>query len=322
MHPGFEEAFDVSPAAGYGPENPDAYMADDECSACERIKHYKIIPQFYDMLRLMHFQCLSDWKSVPELSQLLDLPNPPKQLFYVGEFQPELFVNCVAIVGSRRITEYGRRAIEMIVPKLVFEKKTIVSGFMYGVDQYAHEVAVKNGGRTVAVFGWGINQKLEDGDLKLAESIVSSCGLLMSEWEDQKPTLWTFPVRNRIVAALCTDVIVIEAAEKSGSLITANIAYKLKRNLWAVPGPITSRTSAGTNALIAEGKAKMWLDQPAQRALSDDPVLRALGDDALTTDELARSLGAPVSEIGAQLSMLTLTGDVVERGGKYHARQN
>lgn len=270
----------------------------------------------------MRFQCLPDWRKVSELSQLSDLPNPPKQLFYSGEFQPELFKNCAAVVGSRRMTEYGRRAIEMIVPKLVFQRRTIVSGFMYGVDQYAHETAIKNGGKTVAVLGWGMSYPLEGADKKLADTIISSGGLLLSEWEDQKPTLWTFPVRNRIVAALCADVIVVEAAQKSGSLITAHIAHKLKRNLWAVPGPITSRTSAGTNALIADGKARMWIDQPVEQVLSDDPIVRALGDEALSADELARNLGAPVSDIGAQLSMLTLTGDVEERGGKYFARQN
>ncbi len=272
----------------------------------------------------MQYQYLPDWRSVPELSGLLDLPNPPKQLYYIGTWNLGLFTNCVAIVGSRRMTEYGRRVIEKIIPQLVFQKKTIISGFMYGVDQYAHQVCIENGGKTIAILGWGINRILEDSDKKLAESIISSGGLLMSEWEEQKPALWTFPVRNRIVAALANDTIVVEAAQKSGSLITANIAHKLKRNLWAVPGPLTSRFSYGTNALIAEGKARMWVGEQVmiQKAESHDPILQALGDDAMTTDELARILGAPVSQIGAQLSMLTLTGDVVERGGKYYAGNN
>lgn len=270
----------------------------------------------------MRYQLLPDWRKKSELSRLRDLPNPPKEIFYSGKWDPELFKNCVAVIGSRRMTEYGRRAIEVIIPRLVFEKKTIVSGFMYGVDQYAHDVCIQNGGKTIAVLGWGIKQPLEDVDKKLADAIVSSGGLLISEWEDQKPTLWTFPVRNRIVAALSKDVIVVEAAAKSGSLITANIALKLKRNLWAIPGPITSRTSSGTNALIAQGSAKMWLGQSEECIESNDPIVRALGDEAMTTDELARSIGAPVSEIGAQLSILTLTGEVVERGGKYYVGKN
>ncbi len=221
------------------------------------------------------------------------------------------------------MTEYGRRVIETIVPRFVFEKRTIVSGFMYGVDQYAHEVCVKNGGNTIAVLGWGINRPLAEQDKRLASAIIDSGGMIMSEWEEQKPTLWTFPVRNRIVAALSSDVVVVEAALKSGSLITANIAHVLKRNVWAVPGPITSRTSAGTNALIAQQKAHIWLgDEPLKARVSNNPILRILDSEALTADEIARAIGTSVSQVGAQLSFLTLGGDVIEKGGKYYARQN
>jgi len=267
----------------------------------------------------MSYQRLPDWERVPELSSLLDLHNPPKELFFSGKWNPKLFTRCVAVIGSRRITEYGQRVIEKIIPQFVFEKKTIVSGFMYGADQYAHKVCIENGGKTVAVLGWGIKQPLEGADKKLAESIVSSGGLLISEWEDQQPTLWTFPVRNRIVAALSQDVIVVEAAIKSGSLITASIARKLKRTVWAVPGPITSRTSMGTNTLIAQGAARMWLGDVLPSApATKDPLMNLLQNDSLTASEIARSLGKPVSDIGAQLSFLSLTGQVVERGGKYH----
>lgn len=271
----------------------------------------------------MHYQCLPDWKKHPELSRLSDLPTPPKTLYYVGVWEPQLFTNCVAVIGSRRMTEYGRRVIEKIVPKLVFEKKTIVSGFMYGVDQYAHQICLDNGGKTIAILGWGIKNTLEGTDKKLADSIISSGGLILSEWEDQKPTLWTFPVRNRIVAALCSDVIVVEAAAKSGSLITAGIALALKRKLWAVPGPITSRTSEGTNALIAQGRAKMWTDEPQTiQSASSNPLVSMLESDALTASEIARKLGEPVSDVGAQLSLLALSGQLVERGGKYYVGKN
>jgi len=273
---------------------------------------------------MLPYKKVENWKKFPELSRLTDLPNPPDELFYAGTWDPEIFGSCVAVVGSRRMTEYGRRVIEKIVPRFVFEKKTIVSGFMYGVDQYAHEICVASGGRTIAVLGWGIKKNLDGADRKLAESIVSSGGLLLSEWEDQQPTLWTFPVRNRIVAALCEDVIVVEAAVKSGSLITANIARKLKRRLWAVPGAITSRLSAGTNMLIAEGHARMWMGDTPQTPVkkSDDPLLAILEYDALTANDVARKLGAPVSDIGAQLSLLALTGQLTERGGKYYVNKN
>jgi DNA processing protein len=266
---------------------------------------------------------LENWEKLPELIRLTDLPNPPKELYCAGTWKPEIFSSCVAIVGSRRMTDYGRRVIEKIIPPLVFEKKTIVSGFMYGVDQYAHEVCIENGGKTIAVLGWGIKNPLEGTDKKLAEKIISSGGLLVSEWEDQKPTLWTFPVRNRIVAALSEDIIVVEAAVKSGSLITANIARKLKRRLWAVPGPITSRISSGTNALIDQGYARMWLgDTPQQIPIMKDPLVALVQEEVLTVNDIARKLHKPVSEVGAQLSLLTVTGQLTERGGKYYVSEN
>ena len=270
----------------------------------------------------MRAKSLPNWRGHKELFRLGDLSDPPKTLFYRDEWSSSLFRHCVAIVGSRRMTEYGRQAIEKIVPRLVFEKKTIISGFMYGVDQYAHQVCLENSGKTIAVFGWGISEPLEGDDKKLADAIVSSGGLLLSEWEDQKPTLWTFPVRNRIVAALCDDVIVVEAAVKSGSLITARIARELKRNLWAVPGPITSRTSEGTNALIAEGKAKMWTEEHTAKDKTGNPLVDLLESEALTASDIARTLKKPVADIGAQLSMLTLTGELVERGGKFYVGEN
>lgn len=266
---------------------------------------------------------LPDPRKKPELSSLSDLYDPPKHLYWRGRWNANLFQNCVAIVGSRRMTEYGRRVIEKIIPQLVFEKKTIISGFMYGTDQYAHEVTLQNGGKTIAVLGWGIERPLAGTDKKLAQAIIGSGGLLLSEWKDQMATLWTFPVRNRIVAALSQEVIVVEAGLKSGSLITANIARKLKRTLWAVPGPITSMQSKGTNTLIASGVAHMWTGQDTQTTIpTGDPILSNLLNEALSASELARKLAIPVSDIGAKLSILAVTGQVYERGGKYYVGKN
>ena len=255
-----------------------------------------------------------------DIKQLSDLPNPPKRLFYIGTPSKKLFENCVAIVGSRQITEYGKRVIDMLVPKLVFEKKTIVSGFMRGVDQYTHRVCVENGGKTIAVLGWGIDTILTPEDKKLAEAIVSHDGILLSEWQTQRPTLWTFPVRNRIVAALSKDVYIIEAGLKSGSLITANWAVKLKRKLYAVPGPLTSRVSEGTNHLIASGQAIMWLGDMMQTEQSNDPLIQLISNEPLTIDQLARKLNKPIAEIGAAVSLLQLSGQIFERGGVYYKK--
>jgi len=206
----------------------------------------------------MDYNRVTNWKKRQELIKLLDLSSPPKNLYFAGKWNPLLFNRCAAIVGSRKMTSYGERVIEKLVPRLLAQNYTIVSGFMYGVDQYAHKVCVENGGLAIAVLGWGITTSLFGDDLKLAKQIIAKGGLLLSEWEEQKAALWTFPQRNRIVAALSDKTYVVEAALQSGSLITARIAAKLKRELWAVPGPITSRTSCGTNKLIADKKAKIY----------------------------------------------------------------
>ncbi|MBI3109576.1 DNA-protecting protein DprA [Candidatus Daviesbacteria bacterium] len=269
----------------------------------------------------MDYQKIDRWQNLSELKKLLDLSTPPKDLYFQGTWNSEIFANCTAVVGSRKMTGYGATVVEKIIPQLIAQGQTVVSGFMYGVDQYAHQVCVEQGGKTIAVLGWGITHKLSGDDLKLAKKIIDAGGLLLSEWEEQKPTHWTFPLRNRLVAALCQEIIVVEAAEGSGSLITARIAARLKKTVWAVPGPITSRTSRGTNHLIAEGKAKVWLGQSSVQlplAQGSDPLLQILENEALSADELVRKLNLAVSEIGAKLSILLLSGQIIEKGGKYY----
>lgn len=266
----------------------------------------------------MDYRELKEWQKLPCLRMLLDLSTPPKHFYFYGRWNPKIFESCVAVVGSRKMTNYGQRVVEKVVSSFISQGQTVVSGFMYGVDQYAHRVCVANGGKTIAVLGWGIDTKLTHEDLELAEKIISSGGLIISEWQSQKASHWTFPARNRIVAALSKEVIVIEGALSSGSLITARLALKLKRELWAVPGPITSRTSEGTNNLIATGLAKMWLGESPNQLQSDNPLLQVLDNEALTADEMARKLNKPVSEIGSQLSLLLLSGHLKEKGGKYY----
>lgn len=276
---------------------------------------------YHAIIRNVDYHQIDKWVKHPELLKLLDLSTIPKHLYYYGKWDSQIFKNCVAIVGSRKMTGYGARVVEKIIPKLVSQNITIVSGFMYGVDQYAHQICVDCGGKTIAVLGWGINTKLEGADIKLAKKIIDNGGLLISEWEEQKAAHWTFPSRNRIVASLCNEVYVVEAALNSGSLITARLALKLKRTLWAVPGPITSKTSEGTNQLIAQGKAKMWLGESQLNLLKNpinDPILQILDNEALSADELALTLNLPVSKIGADLSLLLLSGQVLEKEGKYY----
>lgn len=219
------------------------------------------------------------------------------------------------------MTDYGKRVIEKIMPKLVQDGWTIVSGFMYGVDQYAHKICMENGGRTIAVLGWGINYKMSNVEYLMSNEIIEKGGLLLSLWEDQVGTLWTFPARDRVMAAIGHELIIVEAAAKSGSLITAEMAYKLGKPIWAIPGPITSSVSVGTNQLIAEGKARMWpisasKGVPLQK--SQNPIFTLLENEGFDASEITRKLNRPASEIGAELTMLMLQGSIIERDGKYY----
>ncbi len=267
----------------------------------------------------MEYYHVDNWEKLPELDRLHELKEFPDDLYARGKWNPQLFSHCAAVVGSRKITNYGKQVIESLVPQLVLQGKTIISGFMYGVDQYVHQVCLDSGGETIAVLGWGISLPLEGYDKQLADRIVKN-GLLLSQWQDQQGALWTFPVRNRIVAALSQEVYVIEAAEKSGSLLTANLALDLHRPLFAVPGPITSRTSRGTNSLIAGGKASMWLGtESTHQSITHphDPILNLLCREPLSSNEIARELHQSIAEVGAQLSLFTITNQITEREGKY-----
>ena len=217
------------------------------------------------------------------------------------------------------MTSYGRRVVEKIVPQLVAGGWTIVSGMMYGVDQAAHEVCLDCGGKTIGVLGWGIEYNAGDREQDLQRKIVESGGLLVSLWKDQMGTNWTFPARNQVVADICHELIVVEAAAKSGALLTAGMMIKRKKPVWAVPGPVTSSVSAGTNMLIAKGMAKMWQGSEvrSQELGASNPILELIKDEGLEADEIARKLGQPISEVGAQLSLLSLSGEVEEREGKF-----
>lgn len=254
-------------------------------------------------------------------------------LFYKGEI--DLLLNSspkLAIVGSRRMTEYGQRVIEKWMPTLVEKGVTIVSGFMYGVDQTAHRACLDNGGKTVAVLGWGIDWPVAQIDEELYQRIIEVDSLILSEYPDKTvPELWMFPQRNRIVAGIADAVLVVEGALKSGSLITARLATSFGKKLLAVPGPVTSRVAEGTNSLIRDGKARAVLTaedilkemglSPGQMTLSleniDDPLVSLLADGERSVDEMSRLLKLSVGEVLGKLTQLALAGLVTEAAGKY-----
>lgn len=273
-----------------------------------------------------------DQKGYPK--NLLCLKDAPKQIYFRGELETALSGRSIAIVGSRRMTRYGAWAVERFASAFAQNNITTISGYMYGADTEVHVKTIEYGGSTIAVMGNGLNQPYPPDNDKLYTKILQSRGAVLSEYEpDRKPKLWMYPQRNRIVAALATvGVLVIEAGEGSGSLITIEIARKLKKNIYAIPGPINSQVSVGTNKLIKEGIAKLVTCPedilkintkhkdsniaPELNALEKN-ILEILKNEDMSIDELSIKTKRSVMEAGTALSLLSLKSLIRESGGRY-----
>jgi DNA processing protein len=195
---------------------------------------------------------------------LREISDPPITLYLKGAWAECLDNPCVAVVGSRRCSTYGQNAASMLARDLAKRGVTIISGLARGIDAAAHRGALEAGGRTVAVMGTGLDQVYPRDHKKLADEILAAGGALVSEFPlETPPAPQNFPYRNRVISGLSLGVLVVEAAENSGSLITARMAMEQNREVWAVPGNITSRNSFGTNYLIKGAGAKLvqqWQD--------------------------------------------------------------
>lgn len=184
--------------------------------------------------------------------KLREIYRPPLLLFCRGNLDL-LNTKSVGIVGARNPTNYSSEILHNLIPHLVRQKMTVVSGLAQGVDGLSHKLTINNHGQTIAVLGNGLNCFYPVKNEKLQREIFKK-GLVISEYlPDTTPARFRFPARNRIIAGLSDHLIVTEAKQKSGSLITANVALNENRNVWAVPGPIDSPLSKGTNELIAAG---------------------------------------------------------------------
>ena len=184
---------------------------------------------------------------------LKEIYQPPWALFAKGDLsllnrEPKL-----AVVGSRQATQYGRRAIRLLLPHLIEKGIVIVSGLAKGIDALAHECTIENGGKTVAVIAGGLYHIYPKDNVELAMQMMQN-HLVLSEYPpDTKPEKWHFPSRNRIISGLSAGTLLIEAKQKSGSLITANYAVNEGREVFSLPGSIFNPFSNGTNALIQQG---------------------------------------------------------------------
>ena len=197
-------------------------------------------------------------------SSLREIYDPPIVLYVKGAWSECLDQPCIGVVGSRRCSTYGQNAAMMLARDLAARGVTVVSGFARGIDAAAHRGALEAGGRTVAVFGTGLDEIYPRDHKQLATDILSQGGALVTQFPLQTPPVSeNFPYRNRIISGLSLGIVVVEAAENSGSLITARLAIEQNREVFAVPGNITSRNSFGTNYLIKGAGAKLvqqWQD--------------------------------------------------------------
>lgn len=273
-----------------------------------------------------------DGKHYP--NNLKKISRAPKQIFYRGELNCGLLEKTIAIVGTRMMTNYGKQVVDEFVAQLVACGVTTISGFMYGVDTEVHAKTLEYGGKTIAVFGNGLNYVYPPENEKLYTKILESGGAVISEYEkDMKPQLWTYPARNKIVAGIATlGVLVIEADLDSGSLITAKLAHKMEKTVWSIPGPITSKVSRGTNFLIKDGKAKVATtpsdiigksrkkvrESHLEMDKVEAEVYAILERESLTLDEIAMGLRKNVVEVSGCLTMMGLKGIVSEVGGKFY----
>lgn len=255
-----------------------------------------------------------------DLPPLLNsIHDPPVGLFVRGAAPLDLLTRpAVAIVGARACSSYGASVARSLAHEVAAAGLVVVSGLARGVDSEAHRGALDAGGTTVAVLGCGIDRDYPAAHADLARRIAET-GLIVSEYAPGvEPAPWRFPARNRIVAGLCATTVVVEARERSGALITADLALEEGREVFAVPGEITSPLSAGTNGLLKLGAspltsaADLGVELPVSD--TDSPLLELL---PATADELVRRTGRDAAEIARELVALELDGRVVVYEGMY-----
>lgn len=278
---------------------------------------------------------LLTWQS-PDYPRLLrEIPGAPPLLYVAGRLQ-EMDNWSVAVVGTRRLTPYGRQVTRELVAGLARSNVTIVSGLARGIDAIAHQTALEAGGRTIAVLGSGLENVYPPEHRGLVQQIVEGGqGAVVSEYPlEAMPEARNFPPRNRIISGLSLGVIVVEAGERSGALITTSFAAEQGREVFAVPGNINSRASAGTNRLIQEGaklvasvedvleelNLTMVTQQVAvQMALpesAEEAALMAhLSPQPVHVDDLVEASGLSSAQVGSTLALMELKGMVQQVGG-------
>lgn len=269
------------------------------------------------------------------LKQIYD---PPIILYYKGEILPQDDFS-IAIVGTRKMTGYGKLVTEKFASHLVASGFTIVSGLARGVDSTAHWTAVRESGRTLAILGGGLNNIYPPENINLANQIIDGKGAVISEYPPDCPSFpGNFPSRNRIISGLSKAVLVTEAGVDSGSLITARVAIEQGKDVFAIPGPITSVLSSGPTQLIKEGARivmdpgeileELGVDKKVEsgklkmESLTEDEekILSCLQNEDKDIDELCRELNMPAPTVMATLLKMEIAGIVRNLGNNTYCK--
>lgn len=267
---------------------------------------------------------------------LLEIPQPPEQLFILGDL-PDEELTYLCIVGSRKFSSYGKEACEKIIEGLRGHPIAIVSGFAMGIDTIAHNKAIAVGLKTIVFPGSGLSDSAihPKSNIMLIRKVLASGGCLISEFDPEfKATQWSFPMRNRLMAGISKAILVIEAEEKSGTMITARLATEYNRDLLAVPGSIFTPNSKGTNKLIKLGATPITCADDVLLALSfqvdpeskqaslfedatsDEKRVLELIREPLPRDDLIRAMKCKTAEANAILSVMEIKGFITEEFGE------
>lgn len=267
---------------------------------------------------------------------LLEIPKPPEQLFVVGELPSEDAIY-LCVVGARKYSPYGKEVCEMLIKGLRGKPVVIVSGLALGIDAIAHRSALTNNLKTIAVPGSGLDPSVlyPASHKNLAKEIIEAGGCLLSEFDPTfKATPYSFPQRNRIMAGLSKAVLIIEAEQKSGTLITARLATDYNRDVLTVPGSIFSQNSTGPHLLLKlgatpiasvedllialglEGQSQLPFEKQYADASEDELTLLRLLATPSTKDSLVHTSGFPTQKVSILLSMMEIKGMIKEGEGE------
>lgn len=270
--------------------------------------------------------------NIPE--KLKEITDPPKKLYLEGELpSPEL--KYLAVVGSRNFTTYGKMACQKIIEGLAGYPIVIISGLALGIDAIAHEAAIKNGLLTMALPGSGISEKViaPRTNFLLSREILKHGGCILSEFEPEfHAAVWSFPRRNRIMAGLSDAVLLIEAQEKSGTLITARLAMEYNRDVLVLPGSIFSDTSTGTNKLLKEGahpclgakevleilgfKEQTVATKTYENCTAEEKEVLELLYEPMPKELLMQKYSGSATDLNMLLSLLEIKGHIKETMGE------